>query len=117
MGYKGGKVMLFISVTKKEFAIAFLLVVLFVGSFIVMQSLPSKPDSIPVVALDEYLIHEGTYYQRTLSVVALIDKKLIPTNTFYQGRPLYKESKTLIPPRLFWPIDLELYTVFIKLED
>ncbi len=109
--------MIFITVNKKEFALAFLLVVLFVGSFVVMQRLPSQMESIPVVALDEYLIHEGTYYQRTLAVVAPINKKLIPTNTFYQGRPLYKESKTLIPQRLLWPMDLEIYAVFIKLED
>lgn len=109
--------MLVITVRKKEtlYLLAFLL--LFVVSFVAMRGISKEEESYPVVALDEYVIHEGCYYQRTLTVVANIDIKLIETPTLYQDRPLYSETNAKLPKRLLMPIENNLYAVFIKLDD
>lgn len=110
--------MVIISMNKKEFLLVLTFLILFIGSFIVMK-LPkgNKLISVPVIALEEYLIHEGVYYQRTLSIVTLIDIRLTLTNTHYEGRPLYKESNEKFPERLLWPIDQNIYTVFVKIKN
>jgi len=102
---------------KKELGLLIVFVALFVTSLYGISRFGIEGESIPVVALDEYLMHEGVYYQRTLSVVTLIDRKLIPVSTHYQGRPLYKETNAKIPARLLWPLDQEVYTIFVRTTD
>ncbi|HHY20013.1 MAG TPA: hypothetical protein GX522_08950 [Firmicutes bacterium] len=109
--------MLIVNINRQELRLASIFVCLLVVSIIALWGMPKDTEVIEVVALDEYLIYEGSYYQRTLTVVAVIDLKLIETTTFFEGRPLYKETQAKEPKRLLWPLDGDLYTVFVKLED
>jgi hypothetical protein len=109
--------MLVITVRKKETLYLLVFLLFFTVSFIAMRGISKEEDSFPVVALDEYVIHEGCYYQRTLTVVANIDIKLIETQTYYQDQPLYSETKAKLPKRLLLPIENNLYAVFTKLDD
>ncbi|HOA91937.1 MAG: hypothetical protein ACOX29_07480 [Bacillota bacterium] len=103
-----------ISMSKKELGLLAVFLVLFAGSLYGIFRLEKTGDAIPVIAVEEYLVHEGTTYQRTLSVVAVIDRKLTPTSAYYQGRPLYKETSAKVPDRLLWPLEEGVYAVFVK---